>query len=65
MATRESLADPSEPIHSRDVPVLDNGDGVSRITIPKHIREMLDIEPGEEISLSGYRDRIVLRPKED
>lgn len=65
MATRETLADPGDPIHSHNIPVHDNGDTTARVTIPKHVREMLGIQPGDEIDLEAYRDRVVLSPKED
>lgn len=65
MATRETLADPDEPIHSPEVDVIDQGNGSTRITIPGHVCDMFDIEAGDELDLDAYRDRIVLSPKEE
>lgn len=65
MATRESLADPDEPIHSPEAPVIDQGNGSARVTIPGHVCDMLGIEPGDDLDLDAYRDRIVLSPQEE
>lgn len=38
-------------------------DEKGRITIPKHVRERLDLSPGERIELDVENGSIVVRPK--
>lgn len=38
-------------------------DEKGRVTIPQSIRESLDIEPGEEVTVSLEDGRVVIRPR--
>jgi AbrB family looped-hinge helix DNA binding protein len=64
MATRDSIADPNEPLQTLNVSAIDKSNGTVRVTIPARARDQLGIKPGDDLVLDYYRDEIHLRKDE-
>jgi len=61
MAVRQSEAGDSEPIIDRTRSAVPNGDSV-RANLTKEGRDILEIEPGDDLSVQVYHDHIRIYP---
>ena len=64
MAVRQSAADERDPILTETRKVQGNNDSSVEVNLTSAGRDILGIEPGDELEVEVYGDRIALVPRE-